>query len=390
MSFLTRTIWILSMVSLFADVASEMLYPVIPVYLKEIGFSIALIGLLEGIAEFVVGLSKGYFASRSDQRGLRLPYIKSGYFLSALSKPLMAVFTFPAWIFLARTLDRTGKGLRTGARDALLSQQTTPATKARVFNFHRGWDTFGAVLGPLLALWFLAEFPQRYKTLFYIAFIPGIISVALIFLLKEVKNPASTLAGKNFFSFFSYWNIAPADYRKLIIPLLLFSLANSSDLFLILKTKEITGNDAYTISSYILYNLVYALSSFPIGILADRIGLRKVFLTGLLVFAGVYTGFAFAHQTWQVFVLFAAYGIYAAANEGIAKAWITNIAHGSNTATAIGFYTSCQSLATLLASLLAGLIWQFTGSQWAFLFTASLSLLVVIFIARSKFQNQFT
>ncbi len=389
MSFLTRTIWILSMVSLFADVASEMLYPVIPVYLKEIGFSVALIGLLEGIAEFVVGLSKGYFASRSDQQGLRLPYIKTGYFLSAVSKPLMALFTFPAWIFFARTVDRTGKGLRTGARDALLSQQSTTATKARVFNFHRGWDTFGAVLGPLLALWFLSRFPQHYKTLFYIAFIPGIISVGLIFLLREVKKPASTIPDRRFFAFFSYWKIAPPDYRRLILPLLLFSLANSSDLFLILKTKEITGNDAHTISSYILYNLVYALSAFPIGILADRIGLKRVFLMGLMVFVSVYACFAFASETWQVYALFALYGVYAAASEGIARAWITNIAHGSNTATAVGFYTSCQSIATLLASVLAGLIWQFTGSQWAFLFTASLTVLVVIFIGRSKFQNQF-
>lgn len=390
MSFLTRTIWILSMVSLFADVASEMLYPIIPVYLREIGFSVALIGLLEGIAEFVVGLSKGYFATQSDQRGLRLPYIKSGYLLSALSKPMMAVFTFPVWIFLARMLDRTGKGLRTGARDALLSQEATPATKARVFSFHRGWDTFGAVMGPLFALLYLSRFPHQYQTLFYIAFIPGLISVALIFLLKETKRPVSTIANRGFFSFFSYWKIAPADYRKLVIPLLLFALANSSDLFLILKTKEITGDDSHTIASYIFYNLVYALSSFPMGILADRIGLKKVFLSGMIIFISVYTGFAFARETWHIYGLFALYGIYAAATEGIAKAWITNIARHSNTATAIGFYTSCQSIAALLASILAGLLWQLAGSRMAFLFTAALTFFVVIFIGRSQFQKQYT
>ena len=199
------------MVSLFADVASELLYPVIPVYLKSIGFTVAGIGLLEGIAELTVGLSKGYFGKQSDERGVRLPFVKLGYLLSALSKPMMALLTYPAWIFLSRTTDRLGKGVRTAARDALLSQQATPATKARVFAFHRGWDTAGAVTGPILALAYLHYNPEAYKPLFFLAFIPGILSVALIFLLKEEKKPVSTLGKGNFFSFLSYFKIASAD-----------------------------------------------------------------------------------------------------------------------------------------------------------------------------------
>src|SRR2546421_4209104 len=151
MRFINRTVWILSLVSLFTDIASEMLYPVTPVYLKEIGFSVLLIGILEGVANFTSGLSKGYFGKLSDEKGLRLPFIKGGYFLSAISKPMMAAFTYPIWIFLARTLDRLGKGLRTAARDALLSQNATPQTKARVFGFHRAMDTLGAAIGPTIA-----------------------------------------------------------------------------------------------------------------------------------------------------------------------------------------------------------------------------------------------
>ena len=143
MRIINRTVVILSVVSLFADIASEMIYPVVPVYLKEIGFSVLLIGILEGVAEFTSGLSKGYFGKLSDEKGVRLPFIKAGYFFSAMSKPMMAMFVYPLWIFFARTLDRFGKGLRTAARDALLSQNATKETKARVFGFHRGMDHHG-------------------------------------------------------------------------------------------------------------------------------------------------------------------------------------------------------------------------------------------------------
>jgi MFS family permease len=202
MRILNRTVIVLSVVSLFADIASEMIYPVIPIYLKEIGFSVLLIGVLEGVAEFTAGISKGYFGKLSDEKGVRLPFIKSGYFLSTISKPMMAVFTFPLWIFFARTVDRFGKGLRTAARDAMLSQQATKATKARVFGFHRSMDTVGAAIGPLVALTFLYFFPFEYATLFYLAFIPGIISVLLIFLLKEKKRTRFHIRQRKFLFLF--------------------------------------------------------------------------------------------------------------------------------------------------------------------------------------------
>ena len=163
---INRTVLILSIVSLFADIASEMLYPVIPVYLQSIGFSILLIGILEGVAEFTAGISKGYFGKSSDEKGVRLPFIKAGYFFSAISKPMMAMLVYPLWIFFARTLDRFGKGLRTAARDALLSQQATKETKASVFGFHRAMDTVGAAIGPIIALVFLYFSPKIRKLFF--------------------------------------------------------------------------------------------------------------------------------------------------------------------------------------------------------------------------------
>ena len=367
------------MVSLFADIASEMLYPVIPVYLKEIGFSILLIGILEGVANFTAGLSKGYFGKLSDEKGVRLPFVKLGYFFSAVSKPMMAVFVYPLWIFFARTVDRLGKGLRTAARDALLSQNATKETKARVFGFHRSLDTLGAAIGPTLALLFLILYPNQYQTIFVLAFIPGIISVALIFLLKEKKAPASTLGKGNFFSFFKYWKIASVDYKRLVIGLLILALFNSSDLFLILKTKQVTGSDRLTIGAYILYNVVFALASYPLGAIADKIGIKKVFFGGLLLFALVYFLFGITDSIVVIFSAFFIYGIYAAATEGITKAWITNMAHTSNTATAIGFYTSCESICTLLASIIAGAAWDNFGSSTSFFMTSFVAVLVIVY-----------
>ena len=169
-SILTRTVLLVSFVSFFTDIASEMLYPVMPVYLQSIGFSVVLIGLLEGMAEATAGLSKGYFGNFSDKIGSRVPFVRWGYTLSAVSKPLMALFTFPLWVIFARTLDRLGKGVRTGARDAMLSDETTRENKGKVFGFHRALDTAGAAVGPFAALIFLYYYPGQYKWLFiYVA-----------------------------------------------------------------------------------------------------------------------------------------------------------------------------------------------------------------------------
>ncbi len=389
MKIITRTIWVLSFVSLFTDVASEMLYPIMPIYLKSINFSIVLIGILEGVAEAVAGLSKGYFGKLSDNTGRRLPFVRWGYLLSALSKPMMALFTFPAWIFGARTIDRLGKGLRTGARDAMLSDESTPATKGQVFGFHRSMDTFGAVVGPLSALVFLYFYPGQYKTLFYIAFVPGIVAITLTFLLKD-KNPTpkENIVTTRFTDFLKYWQNGPTAYKKLVAGLLLFTLFNSSDVFLLLKIKEAGNSDLVCILIYVSYNLVYALASYPIGIIADKVGLKKMFIIGLLLFTGVYLGMALTSNLYVFFGIFAVYGMYAAATEGIAKAWISNVTDKKDTATAIGTYSSFQSIGTMVASSLAGFIWFKFGASVTFIATAIVTGLVVVYFMGMKAERK--
>ncbi|MGC1633121.1 MAG: MFS transporter, partial [Gelidibacter sp.] len=215
---ITRVVWILSLLSMFNDIASEMLYPIIPVYLQSIGFSIFLIGLLEGVAEATSGLSKGYFGHWSDRVGRRMPFVRMGYFLSAIAKPLMAIFNFPLWVFCARTLDRLGKGARTAPRDALLSMESTLKTKGQVFNFHRGWDTLGAVFGPAFALVFLHFYPGKLAWLFFIAFVPAIISVGFTYFIKEKPIPPKEQMGTpGLLSFLKYWKVATPAYRKLVM-----------------------------------------------------------------------------------------------------------------------------------------------------------------------------
>lgn len=385
MKHITRTVWVLSVISLFTDTASEMLYPVLPIYLKTIGFSVLLIGVLEGIAEATAGLSKGYFGQLSDVSRKRVPFVQLGYALSAVSKPLMVIFSYPIWIFFVRTADRFGKGIRTGARDAILSDEATPETKGKVFGFHRSMDTFGAVIGPAFALMFLYFFPQNYEALFYIAFIPGVLAILTSLRLKEPKlKPVAQIPRITFFSFLKYWKKSPLAYRRVVAGILVFTLFNSSDVFLLLKAKESGLDDTLVIGVYIFYNLIYALFAFPLGIIADKLGLKTMFIIGLTLFALVYSGMSFNENLTVYFALFFMYGLYAAASEGVSKAWISNIVDKSDTATAIGTMTGFQSICTMLASSFTGLIWFWYGSAAAFLMTAIVTVLVILYFLTVK------
>ncbi len=390
MKVITRTIWILSLISLFADIASEMLYPVMPVYLKSIGFSVLLIGILEGVAEATAGFSKGYFGKLSDALGKRIPFIRGGYLMSAISKPMMGIFIYPYWIFLSRTMDRMGKGLRTSARDAMLSDESTLENKGKVFGFHRSMDTFGAVIGPIGALIFLYFNPGSYRMMFFIAFIPGLIGVLLTLLLKEKEIPGTANITwdkkKSFFSFLLYWKSSTPEYKKITIGFFAFALINSSDIFLLLMIKMITGSDEKVILLYILYNLVYALSSFPMGIVADKIGFRKSFIIGLFIFAIVYSGMALKPDLIIIFALFFLYGIYASATESISKAWISNIADKKEVATAIGFYNGLNSICYLIASSLAGFLWYSFNPEMMFIFSSAGAVIIAIYFIMNKFN----
>lgn len=380
MKYISRTVWILSIVSLLTDAASEMLYPIMPIYLKTIGFSIILIGILEGMAEATAGLTKGYFGKLSDNSGKRVPFVQIGYAFSAISKPMMALFIYPMWIFLARTVDRFGKGIRTGARDAILSEEATPATKGKVFGFHRSMDSLGAVIGPSFALLYLSYHPQDYKALFFIAFLPGLLAVVATFFLKNEKVVSINNKSRTpFFSFLNYWKQSPDQYRKLVVGLLAFTLFNSSDVFLLLKAKQAGLDDTLVIAIYIFYNLVFALFAFPIGGLADKIGLKNIYLIGLTIFSVVYFGMSVNTNTYIFIVLFFLYGVYAAATEGISKAWISNIIDKKDTATAIGTYSAFQSICTMLASTLAGIVWFKFGSASTFIVTGVSTLFIITY-----------
>jgi len=358
-----------------------MLYPVMPIYLKEIGFSVLLIGILEGVAEATAGLSKSYFGRLSDVSGKRLPFVRLGYFMSAISKPMMAMFVYPFWIFLARTTDRLGKGIRTGARDALLSEEATPETKGRVFGFHRSLDTLGAVLGPASALVFLSFYPQHYIALFFIAFAPGIVAISLTYAIghPEPAGQKIKLKSASVFSFARYWKNSPSEYKRLVGGLLAFALLNSSDVFLLLRMKEAGLDDTSVIGVYIFYNLVYALAAYPLGHVGDIIGFKKTMIIGFVMFIIVYAGMAIFQNLYVFCGLFLMYGVYAAATESIAKAWISNITAKKETATAIGTYAGFQSICTMMASSVAGWIWTVYGGPTTFLFSAAGTIIILLF-----------
>ena len=374
--------------SLFTDIASEMLYPVLPIYLKSIGYSILFIGILEGITEVVAGYSKGYFGNLSDLNGKRVPFVRLGYALSAISKPLLAIGQIPVMVLFARVLDRIGKGVRTGARDAVLSTEATKTSKARVFGFHRSMDTLGAVLGPSITLVYLSIYPEDYLVLFYMAFLPGLVSIGLTFFLKEKPNPKSQKKQvTSFLSFLSYWKKSNPNYRKLVFGLFVFAFWNSSDVFLILKAKETGLDDKFVIGIYIFYNLVYALFAYPLGILADRVGFKKMFLFGLGMFASVYLLMGSVQNPFLIVFSFFLYGVYASATEGISKAWISNLVPTSEVGTAIGMFTGLQSVAAFFASFIAGWIWYLFGAPITFLLTGVFAFFVFLYFLTTKISE---
>ena len=334
-----------------------------PLFLQSIGFTAVMIGLLEGLAEATAGISKGYFGAMSDATGRRLPFVQFGYLLSGIAKPMMAVWNFPVWIFAARTSDRLGKGLRTAARDAILSDETTTENKGKVFGFHRGMDTLGAALGPVLALVLLYYFPAHYRLLFLIAFIPAMVGLSLTLLMRDKQADPQPGRSYNFLSMFTYFKQASPAFRKLSIGILVFALFNSSDLFLLMKIKASVHNDTYVIGAYIFYNLVFALASFPLGAMGDKFGLKRTYILGLVLFAVVYLMMALSNSIMIFVLAFLLYGIYAAATDGISKALITTIVPKGETASAIGSVAGLTSLLALASSAVTGLIWTYVSGE---------------------------
>ncbi len=386
-SFLTRNIWYVSLISFFTDVASEMLYPIIPLYLSSIGISIAGIGVVEGIAETLAALSKTYFGIWSDRISKRKIFIIIGYALSGLSKPLMVIIPNYYWILLMRVSDRLGKGIRTAPRDALLSDESNEKNKGKVFGFHRSIDTFGAVIGPALTLLLILMYHWNYQYLFLLSIIPGIVATLLSFLIKENKPKIINSVKREKIKWrdlFIYWKRSSRNYKIISGLLILFYLFNSSDMLLLLKARSHHLDDYQVVVAYIVYNLSYAILAFPFGMIGDKLGLKNTIAFGLLFFGIVYLGVSFFTSYFEILLVFALYGVYSAAIEGNIKALLSNLCDASETATAIGLFTTLQSMTFIFSNTITGILWEKVNSTIPFVISGCVGILVSILLFSIK------
>ncbi len=365
--YLTRNILLLSAVSMFNDVGSEMLIPIMPLYFSDIGFSTVLIGFLEGVAEAIAAFAKLYFGRLSDQSGQRKPFIFWGYLLSAFSKTATGLSILPGSVLAARSGDKLGKGLRTAARDALLADESAAENRGKVFGFHKAADTLGAVIGPGIAVLWLISNPGSFRELFLFALLPGLLASGMVLLIIERKRVTlgSQKAATSFKFLFSYFGEATLGYRKLVFCLLLFNLFNSSDAFLLLFAKQQGISVVHIILIYIGYNIVFALAAFPSGILADRIGMKRVFLLGLAVFALAYFIISYSSSIGVLIFGFALYGFFPALTDGVSKAWLTQLIPATEKATGLGFFGMASGFCLLVASTLTGFLWNSFGASIA-------------------------
>lgn len=388
---ISKVVWLVSLVSLCNDFSSEMLYPIIPLYLQQTGFGTWAIGVLEGFAELIAGFSKIAFGKLSDHTNRRLPFIQLGYALSVFSRPLIGLSSYLGVIFLARSADRIGKGIRTGARDALLADEADPEHRAEIFGFHRSMDTLGAVLGPLAALLFLHQFPEQYRWLFFIAFIPGIIS---LFFTTRIKEKTTHEAKPNQATFklpwkdyWNYYKLAPTSYKNWLIVLFFFALVNSSDMFLLLRAKQFGFSDSGILQLYIGFNLFYALFSYPIGRLTKSWNLLVVFRIGLLLYAGTYLFLSTSIPSKSplfVWTAFALYGLFYGSTQGIVKTILVNLTSSKSKASAIGLYEGLNSIGLLCSNIMFGLLWYQWGAEIALALSGFIVLLICFLLTLRK------
>ncbi|HSV16096.1 MAG TPA: MFS transporter [Tepidisphaeraceae bacterium] len=359
---ITRNVVVLGVVSFFTDVASEMLYPVMPLFLiGTIGASPALLGVIDGIAEGGSSVLRWLAGALSDRYRRRKPWVVWGYTISAFSKPVMGLAAIVGgWpLFLVgRSTDRLGKSIRTSSRDALIADSTEPEYRGVAFGLHRAMDTCGAVLGPLIALSIVLLWrgvPLQW--LFFVALIPGLLSAGLATVaIKDIPHEAHPEATPP-----PILQSFPAPLWHLIIAATVFSIGNSSDSFLILRSKELGLTFPQVILAFAVYNVVYAIAATPLGKLSDRAGRKPIVIAGWTVYALVYFGFSIAHSTTAPWLLLAAYGLYQALSEGVTKALITDVVPKAQRAGAIGLFYTATGLGQLIASVAAGALW---GVRW--------------------------
>ncbi len=372
-----RNVFFTGLVSFFMDVSSEMIYPLVPIFLAGVlGVNMSMIGLIEGIAESTASLLKVFSGWLSDRTMQRKNLMLAGYAISTLSRPIMAMAGSWQQVLASRCTDRLGKGVRTSPRDAIIAESTESTHLGRAFSFHRAMDTLGAVVGPAITFALLGFFNNDYRKIFWLSMVPGVIAVILIILFiqekkrqlkPEAERPKLTL---NHFD----WKV-----KFFIVIAALFALGNSSDAFLILRAQQI-GIPTLTIPIvYLVFNLVYSLSALPAGMAADRFGRKRIILLGFVLFAGLYYGFAVAKNISTIWILFGLYGLFMGFTEGVQKAFLATIIPPDFTATAFGVYAAAVGLAMLPASLIAGWLWDHVSPAATFYFgaaTASLSAIL--------------
>jgi len=368
-------VFLLGIVSFFTDVSSEMIYPLVPLFLTSVvGAPVAAVGLIEGVAESTASIGRLASGWLSDRLLVRKPLIVIGYGLSTIAKPLLAVSAVWPAALGARFVDRLGKGVRTAPRDALMADVTPEETRGRSFGFHRAADSVGAVLGPAIGLGLFEALSHHYRLVFAIAFFPALAGVIALSLVPEhrpkapPKGKARPLRdlGTRFYIFFGIS--------------LLFAFGNSSDVFLILRSQNLGLTAAETVSAYILYNAVYTASSFPAGIASDRFGRRNIIVPGFAIFALVYLGFSTANHGYYVWPLFAVYGLYIAFTDAVGKAFVIDFAPADARGTALGVYTGGVGAMVLVSSVVAGELWDRVDPAAPFLLGSATGLASAVLV----------
>jgi MFS family permease len=363
---MNRNVLITGLVSFFTDISSEMIYPLVPLYLTAmLGATPAILGIIEGIAESLASFLKILSGNISDRLKLRKPVAIAGYGLSAISKIFFVLATGWTGIFAGRVSDRFGKGIRTAPRDALIAESSQAASRGKSFGFQRALDTAGAVLGIVIAYLLFTRYNGEYKLVFLLALIPAFIGVACLFLAKETGG--RHIAGTVKYHMLS-WHALDKRLRLFIVVTFVFNLGNSSNQFLLLRADDYGFSAAQVILLYLLMNVTYLVASYPSGILSDKIGRRSLLVLGYGLYGLVYFGFSFANMNWQFILLFAFYGIYLGITDGIEKALMADIAPSDQRATIYGLQAAVVGMALLPASILAGVLWDVFGVAAPFLF----------------------
>jgi len=368
-----RNVRVLGLVSFLTDASSEMLYPIIPLYLTEILLApMGAVGIVEGVAEATANLLKGVSGRLADRAPKRMPFLFAGYGLAAAAKPLLALVTSWPGVLAARVVDRTGKGLRGPARDAVIVESTPAASRGAAFGWHRSMDTFGAVLGPLMGLALLRWTGLGYRELFWVAAVPAAFGVVCLFAVREADAPRAEAARP------AARDHTTLPMRRFLLVVALFSVGNSSNAFLLLRARDLGWSATGVILLYVLFNLASAIVAAPAGRLSDRFGRRKVLAAGLVVSALVYAGFALADSRLWAALLLPMYGAYAGAFGGAGRAFVADLAPLDKIAGALGTYQMVIGFGALVASIAAGALWSAYGPAAPFVLGAATSALAAV------------